>query len=946
MGSIPSRASLPGRFVCLVLLALVIVLGAVMTASAIGPSEPATITGFVHSPDGSPLEGIYVRASGETSDAAMYGFEQSGITDASGRFVITDIIQGTYSLYINDPNSPNDLHDVNWAENSAWALDEVYYPPNYDTRRHILGGTSADAGNTVLDRNGTLSGRAVDGAIGVGGSDVVAQVTTNSVVYTRWATTDMDGNFTIPDAIPGEWSLYLRGTKSGKVPDDAVPSSSGYSQDYDPITQSEEVTCGLVSGEDVNLPNVEFNSGHAVVAACTEASADFGGDEFQVAGISVIAYPTGGDPNNWETNFSWQVDETGFGHTWLPAGSWDYIYRDGSDTPVYEDTVASTVVATVGGSSNLKQTLTPKADSYAVWGTLQHDDGGGNAKAWITASFIDPDSGYPEFFRRVTSWGDGPGGGAYLIRVPTSTGLTDNQVLIKISDKADPLDPNDPVPFQHPAQEGTFNPAGTHVWNVERVDGGSITGRVVDEAGLEVPGVTVSAARKAFDPSFGSIAWTGSDEWTAFTDVNGEYTLSGMPSNADYKVNFYPDYNPPAEGYDLPIQYRDYNRRTYKNQPLVDSLNTSSGATVVDHTAVPVTLGATTASIDETIVPGGYVALHADGPSYPTGAVWVDVWYQYKTKWFEIDSGYTTGGTFQKIWKVLPTGTYRVDYTDYFGRGAGSWSFELAPWEKKYTSVLVPAPSSFAPTMGPAALAPASLAPAALSTNQSKLRASFLGVVGGGAGLEDGGAGGARLTFQPAPLIHLPSGYWLAGDTAGAKSTGTAVDGVWAITLPYNTAVPNSEVPYLRVLRRNPSARGGIDSLKVIGWDTKNHTVMFQTKLLTSFRVAYTRHKVALGTPVAASRWKRYSRHTVYGTIAPYHSSGSKSARFMVYKKSGSRYVWYKNVTGVNYNLRSGTRYKATFSLPKGTYRIYGYAPSDKWHLSTKSTGYDTVSVY
>ena len=496
------------------------------------------------------------------------------------------------------------------------------------------------------------------------------------MIYTRWATTGSDGRFQIDDAMPGEWLLYYQGVGQ-YVPADAVPSGS-YASDYDPITQSEPEEFTVGDG-DVDLGDHAFVVGQRIDAACFE---EYSGMSYNISGIGVRMYPTG-NPDDWEHTYSWQLGDNGQGHAYMPPGTWDLVYSDYADC--YEESTIPAITTGIGGSYNAIRTLTPAAGTYALHGHISEVGGAPNLTAWVTASKVDPSSPWLEYFRRVPSLGATYGD--YLIRLPKVTGYTGNKMKLVFSDKASPPD----EPYKHVAKEYTITPpaGASKTQNVPMSIGGRIAGTIHDSDNNLVEGVTVWATRKAFDPSFGEIAWTGSDMWWTRTDSNGEYEIGGLPADTDYKVNVNPDYNPPPYG-TLDIKYRDYNRRTYKGQPLVDSLNTLVGAPVSDHTPVPVTLNHTTASIDETIYPGGYVALHADGPEHPTGAVWCDVMYQYKSNWFEIDSGYTTGGTFQKISKVLPKGHYKLIYTDWFGRGSGTWEFDLAENEHKYASVLVP----------------------------------------------------------------------------------------------------------------------------------------------------------------------------------------------------------------------------------------------------------------
>jgi len=892
-------------------------MGLASVALASSASLPATITGYVKDMSSNPIEGALVQVDGETSSTTLWGFQQSALTDATGKFVITDIIQGTYSIYINSPYET--AHLTAYAEVNPWHGDWASDPP-VDTRAYITGGTTKNAGIFQLPASGTVHGHAMDGASAVASSQVVATIIRDGISYMRWAETGADGSFTINDAPPGDWSLVYHATRAGKIPYDPVPSSS-FGMDYDPVAQSEPEVFTLAAAENKTLVNHEFDQGQLVSAGTGETYKSM---TYNVASIGVTAYQA--SSSDWETAYSWQTLDDGWGHAYLPPGAYDLTYSDFISPVVYADKTLPTFSTSVGGGSlNKYTTLTPAVDTYALHGSVTEASTATSLTAWVTAEVINPSSVWTDSFRRVPS--TGAGAGLYLIRLPKLTGYTGNRMKLKWSDQATPPD----APYEHVSYEANITPpvSGDTTRNVSLVVGGSISGTVRDEAGTRVPGVTVWALHKAFDPSWGAITWTGGDNWWTRTDVNGDYTIGGLPTGSDYKVDVNPDYNP---GMLLPIKYRDYNRRVYKNQPLVDSLNESATPKggVVDHTPVAVAVGHDTPSIDETIVPGGYVGLHADGPLYPTGAVWCDVWYSYGGQWFEIDSGYTTGGTFQKLWKVLPHGDYRLDYADYFGRGSGSWPFHLDQGETKYTSVLVPAPL-------------ASGSPSPL------LKATFAGLLGGGSGLPGGTAGGTQIKFQwgsvPLGAPALPSGTIGAGSIYNVTLASGAAAGRWTLTLPYDATIPAADVGYLRVVHYK--AGGGTETLRARGYNTANHTLQVQTMSLSPFRAVFLKHKVKLGTPTSSrSTWTKYHSYTVYGSLLPRHTAGVRSVKLLIYRKnSAGHYKYYTYKWAPNINYYSYSRYKAKFALKAGRYRIYAYAVSDKWHYATKSTYYKYVRV-
>ena len=137
---------------------------------------------------------------------------------------------------------------------------------------------------------------------------------------------------------------------------------------------------------------------------------------------------------------------------------------------------------------------------------------------------------------------------------------------------------------------------------------------------------------------------------------------------------------------------------------------------------------------------------------------------------------------------------------------------------------------------------------------------------------------------------------------------------------------------------------GTTEILLPLAWDLVNHTVQVQTDSLSPFRMAYKKHSVKLGTPSASSTWKRYKKYTMSGTISPTHVTGATTAKLKVYRKnSKGHYVLYKTISAPNY--KSGTRYRASFSLKAGKYRMRATVLKSAWHLSTTYSKYKYVTV-
>lgn len=107
----------------------------------------------------------------------------------------------------------------------------------------------------------------------------------------------------------------------------------------------------------------------------------------------------------------------------------------------------------------------------------------------------------------------------------------------------------------------------------------------------------------------------------------------------------------------------------------------------------------------------------------------------------------------------------------------------------------------------------------------------------------------------------------------------------------------------------------------------------------------YARPKVSLGTPVAPKTVKPSKSFTVYGSLKPKHSAGTKPVRIYKYKKVGRKWIGKGYVKATAFDAKGNTRYRVKMKLTKGTWRLRAYAPADGQHAATWSAKYDTVTV-
>jgi hypothetical protein len=898
---------------------LAAVLGPVSAAYA-NPLLPGTVTGRVVNASDVGIGGVTVRVSGVTTVTVGAGtnwFDTSAVTDPDGDFIIADLVEGMYSMWVNEWNA-----DLTFVTEYADAAPWSEYAFGGDTRRYVTGGATETV-EVELGAAGMVSGRAMNGDDPVAGAYVSAKIfdALTEQEYSRSITTDENGYFTIYSAPAGAWTLKY--SACGKnMPLDAVPDIYATGGD---LAESAPVTFDLAPGEEMEPLSLAYRDGQAITFTVTER---FEGVDYRLSNMWVTVSTIADD----YVAYSMRTDDYGYVQAYLPEGAYHVKIEDGAlgldglePVPLYptvtwtEDLVVESGQATQAFNQAMLPVDPAVRANRAIFGTIKDKATNATEQALVAVTLKDPATPYADPYRQVRSNSVKDGGG-YLLRVPNTTGFKDSKIDIIAVDYV--------RPYTHETYKYTFTkPATTTTrtpFSIKHVAGGAISGTVRDELGTPVPGVMVSAWRWAYDSLiWGKVTWTSDSggpysTWNAYTDADGHYTIGGLPPNTDWKVTFV-NYMDPAG------PYKDYNRyyfRTYKNLPLAEPLDPPK---TVAHTPVHVDVGKTTSKIDETITPGGYVALHADGPLGPTGSVWCDVMFKVGSTWVEVDSGYTTGGTFEKIRKVLPVGTYKVVYKDFFKRGEGTWEFALAEGETKFTSIIVPMPTS----------------------SEGTAAASFVGTIDGG--LEGGGTGEVSISIEPTVALTatsgvLPKNLKLYVDSRFDFQLFAAdpVSGVWALTLPYDPSIPDSVVGNIRVWHTKIDGKGEL--LTPIFWNTNTHTVMVQTKSLSPFQVCYSMVPVGLATPAASGSVKSNRTWTASGSVSPKHDAGKMSIQVKVYKYISRKWKLYKTFTAKNYDSGGGTRYKASVKLPRGTYRVYTYARGDDYHVTTTSR-YRTIKV-
>ena len=157
---------------------------------------------------------------------------------------------------------------------------------------------------------------------------------------------------------------------------------------------------------------------------------------------------------------------------------------------------------------------------------------------------------------------------------------------------------------------------------------GEISGRVTNAAGKPVPGIRVEV--------FGNLG-EEFDEFSASTNVNGEYTIEGLPEG-DYKVGFFPGATA-------------YTAQYYNGQ---SSLETAS--------PVAVTAGAIKESINAVLKEGGRITGTVTDAVAHKGLAKIGVIAYSSSQKFELEGSASTNENGEYTVTGLPTGSYKLGF--------------------------------------------------------------------------------------------------------------------------------------------------------------------------------------------------------------------------------------------------------------------------------------------
>jgi hypothetical protein len=110
--------------------------------------------------------------------------------------------------------------------------------------------------------------------------------------------------------------------------------------------------------------------------------------------------------------------------------------------------------------------------------------------------------------------------------------------------------------------------------------------------------------------------------------------------------------------------------------------------------------------------------------------------------------------------------------------------------------------------------------------------------------------------------------------------------------------------------------------------------------------VALVTPRASVGTPVAPKTMRLGTTYSVYGSLRPRHTAGTKPVRVYRYRKVSGHWKSYGYANATAYNYSTYSRYKVRMRLTtKGSWRLRAYAPADSKHAATWSKYYDYVTV-
>ena len=281
----------------------------------------ATISGTVTGPDSTgktvALANVSVtayRAAGSSADGSFAGYAS---TDSSGKYTITGLAAGSYTLNFRSYNS-SAIYAGQWWNNKPTQTAATYFAVS--SGQKITGDNAVlVVGATIL---GTVTGPDSTGkTVALAGISVFASQAGGSSVdesFVGYAATDSSGKYTITGLATGSYTLNFR----------SYNSSANYGEQWwnNKPTRTAATYFAVTAGQKITGNNAVLAVGATVSGTVT--GPDSTGKNIALAGISVYASQAGGSSVDESFAGYAATDSSGkFTITGLAAGNYTLDFR-------------------------------------------------------------------------------------------------------------------------------------------------------------------------------------------------------------------------------------------------------------------------------------------------------------------------------------------------------------------------------------------------------------------------------------------------------------------------------------------------------------------------------------------------------------------------------------------------------------------------------------------
>jgi hypothetical protein len=230
------------------------------------PPAPTGISGMVRDPDGQPVAGVDIQASGE------FGFGTAS-TDATGSYRVPGLGAGDYQLFVQPPDTSDFLAGP-YVDGAAGAPEEDGTPV-----------TVADVDTTGIDVV-LAHGRTITGHVS---SARLAAIEVGAFgPGTGSAIVDGSGNFSIHGLAPGGYTLIFRDTIPGPEQTETGTFPYGY---YGPggsvVGQADAATVD-VTAVDAAIHSVSIPRGTDITGQVTDGKKGLAGAQVEVCDVAGV----------------------------------------------------------------------------------------------------------------------------------------------------------------------------------------------------------------------------------------------------------------------------------------------------------------------------------------------------------------------------------------------------------------------------------------------------------------------------------------------------------------------------------------------------------------------------------------------------------------------------------------------------------------------------------